>query len=590
VWFYDHPSMKPSIFPTDEASLPTFDFIVVGAGSAGSTLAGRLSEDPNTRVLLLEAGPPDTSIWIHLPIGYGKTMWDPKVNWRFETEPDPGMNGRKIYWPRGKTLGGSSSINGLIYIRGQREDYDHWAALGNEGWSYDECLPYFKRAEGNQRGHSTFHGGDGPLKISDIGAKHELIEAFIAGAGEVGVPRTDDFNGAAQEGAGYYQLTTHKGWRCSAAKAYLKPARQRSNLQVQTGAHATGLIFDSALEGPRVVGVRYLLNGVPMVARCRAEVLLSAGALMTPQLLQLSGIGPADLLQRHGIPVVKALPGVGENLQDHLQVRLYYECTKPITTNDELNSWFGQMKIGMQWLFTRSGPLAIGINQGGCFMHALKDAQGRPVARTPDVQFHVSTLSADMAGGTVHPFSGFTLSVCQLRPESRGTVQIRSTDPLQPPAMHANYLATEFDRLTTVAGVKAARAIAAAPAMRPYVKREFKPGPEAGDDAALLEFCRNHGATIFHPSGTARMGSDAMAVVDARLRVHGVAGLRVVDCSVMPTLVSGNTHAPVVMMAEKAVDMIREDHAARRPGGSARADAEALLAPATRPGVHEALG
>lgn len=583
MWFYDPASMNARNFTTDDPALPTFDFIVVGAGSAGSTLAGRLSEDPNTRVLLLEAGPPDSSIWIHLPIGYGKTMWDSKVNWRFETEPDPGMNGRKIYWPRGKTLGGSSSINGLIYIRGQREDYDHWAALGNEGWSYDECLPYFKRAEGNQRGSSEFHGGDGPLKISDIGAKHELIEAFIAGAGEVGVPRTEDFNGARQEGAGYYQLTTHKGWRCSAAKAYLKPARQRPNLQVRTGAHVTGLMFD----GRRVVGVRYLLNGVPMAARCSAEVLLSAGALLTPQLLQLSGIGPPDLLQRLGIPVVHALPGVGENLQDHLQVRLYYECTKPITTNDELNSWFGQMKIGLQWLFTRSGPLAIGINQGGCFMHALKDAQGRPVAATPDIQFHVSTLSADMAGGTVHPHSGFTLSICQLRPESRGTVQIRSTDPLQPPAMFANYLATELDRQTTVAGVKAARAIAAAPAMRPYVKREFKPGPGTSDDAALLEFCRNHGATIFHPSGTAKMGHDAMAVVDARLRVHGIEGLRVVDCSVMPTLVSGNTHAPVVMMAEKAVDMIREDHAARRRGGVARAPAEALLAPATLPGVHE---
>ena len=577
--------MSSSPFPSDTDPVPSYDFIVVGAGSAGCTLAGRLSEDPQTRVLLLEAGPPDTSIWIHLPIGYGKTMWDPKVNWRFETEPDRGLNGRKIYWPRGKTLGGSSSINGLIYIRGQREDYDHWAALGNEGWSYDECLPYFKRSEANQRGQSEFHGGDGPLKISDIGARHELIEAFIAGAGEVGVPRTDDFNGASQEGAGYYQLTTHKGWRCSAATAYLKPARQRSNLQVRTGAHVTGLIFD----GQRAVGVRYLLNGVAMAARCNAEVLLSAGALLTPQLLQLSGIGPAELLQQHGIPVVHALPGVGENLQDHLQVRLHYECSEPITTNDELNSWFGQMKIGLQWLFTRSGPLAIGINQGGCFMRALKDAQGRPVAARPDIQFHVSTLSADMAGGAVHPFSGFTLSICQLRPESRGTVRIRSTDPLQPPAMHANYLDTELDRLTTVAGVKAARAIADAPAMRRYVKREFKPGPGTSDDAALLEFCRNHGATIFHPSGTAKMGTDAMAVVDARLRVHGIDGLRVVDCSVMPTLVSGNTHAPVVMMAEKAVDMIRKDHAAARHGAAVRAQAEALLAPATRPGVHEAV-
>jgi choline dehydrogenase len=490
-------------------------------------------------------------------------MWSDRYNWRFETEPDPGMNNRRIYWPRGKTLGGSSSINGLIYIRGQREDYDHWEALGNEGWGYDDLLPYFIRSEGNQRGGNRFHGGNGPLKVSDVGAKHELIEAFIDGAAQVGVPRNEDFNGAQQEGAGYYQLTTHKGRRCSTAQAYLKPARGRDNLRIETEAQATGLVF----EGQRVVGVSYLQGGVLKTARCRAEVLLAAGALQTPQLLQLSGIGPQALLQRFGVPVVKHMAGVGENLQDHLQIRLYYECTKPITTNDELNSLFGQAKIGLQWLLWRSGPLAVGINQGGCFMRALKDEHGRPVAKTPDIQFHVSTLSADMAGGKVHPFSGFTFSVCQLRPESRGHVRIQSLDPLQPPAMQPNYLSTELDRQTAVAGVKAARAIAAAPAMRPYVKREVKPGPEAGDDAALLEFCRNSGATIFHPSGTAMMGPAAnpMAVVDNRLRVHGIGGLRVVDCSVMPTLVSGNTNAPAVMLAEKAVDMIREDHAAARP-------------------------
>lgn len=548
---------RPDATPAAE-----FDFIVVGAGSCGSTLAGRLSEDPGTSVLLLEAGPPDRSVWIHLPIGYGKTMWSPVYNWRFETAPDPGMNNRRLYWPRGKTLGGSSSINGLIYIRGQREDYDHWAALGNEGWAYEDVLPYFIRSEGNARGGSAFHGGDGPLKVSDVGANHELIDAFIAGAQQVGVPRNDDFNGATQEGAGYYQLTTHKGWRCSAAQAYLKPARQRANLRIATGAHVTGLVF----EGRRVVGVRYLQDGAERVARCRAEVLLAAGAIQTPQLLQLSGIGPADLLARHGIPVVHALPGVGENLQDHLQVRLSYECAKPITTNDQLNSLFGQARIGLQWLLFRSGPLAVGINQGGCFMHALKDAQGRPVAPTPDIQFHVATLSADMAGGKVHPFSGFTLSICQLRPESRGYVRIQSRDPLQPPEMQPYYLSTELDRQTTVAGVRAARAIAASAAMRPYVKREIKPGPQHETEEELLEFCRTSGQTIFHPSGTARMGKDAMAVVDASLRVHGIGGLRVVDCSAMPTLVSGNTNAPAIMMAEKAVDMIREDLAARRAG------------------------
>ena len=531
-----------------------FDYIVVGAGSAGCVLAARLSEDPATRVLLLEAGPADRSFWIHLPIGYGKTMWDRRVNWCFETDPDPNMNGRRIYWPRGKTLGGSSSINGLIYIRGQREDYDHWAALGNPGWSWDEVLPYFVKSEANQRGASAVHGANGPLKVSDIGAKHELIEAFIAGARQRGVRGTDDFNGGDQEGAGYYQLTTSKGWRCSTAKAYLKPARGRANLRVETEAQAAGLV----IENGRAVGVRYRQGGVMKTARCRAEVLLAAGAIQSPQLLQLSGIGPADLLRRHGVPVVRDLPGVGENLQDHLQIRLIYECSKPITTNDAMNSWFGQARLGLEWLFTRSGPLAVGINQGGCFMRALPDE-----AKTPDIQFHVATLSADMAGGKVHPFSGFTMSVCQLRPESRGHIRIRSTDPFEPPEMQPNYLSTELDRRTAVAAVKAARAITSSPAMRGLVKREVKPGPDSADDAALLEFCRNHGATIFHPSGTCKMGHDAMAVVDARLRVHGVAALRVVDCSVMPTLVSGNTNAPAVMMAEKAVDMIRED--ARRP-------------------------
>lgn len=530
----------------------TFDYIVVGAGSAGAVLAARLSQDPAVRVLLLEAGPRDRSFWIHLPIGYGKTMWNRTYNWCFETDPDPFMNGRRIYWPRGKTLGGSSSINGLIYIRGQREDYDHWAALGNPGWGYDDLLPYFKRSESNQRGAGPWHGADGPLKVSDIGAEHELIEAFIAGAAQCGVPRNDDFNGATQEGAGYYQLTTHRGWRCSTAKGYLAPARSRRNLVVRTNAQATGVI----LQGRRATGVRYRQGGAERRAGARAEVLLCAGALQSPQLLQLSGIGPPALLQQHGVPVVQALPGVGENLQDHLQLRLSYECTKPITTNDQLRTLWGQARIGLQWLLLRSGPLAIGINQGGCFMRAL------PGSNRPDIQFHVGTLSADMAGGKPHPWSGFTLSVCQLRPESRGRVQIASADPLQAPSMLANYLSTELDRRTALASIRAARSIAASAAMKPYIKREVKPGPETEDDDALLEFSRNAGATIFHPSGSCKMGPiarDPMAVVDARLRVHGIDALRVIDCSVMPTLVSGNTNAPVVAMAEKAADLIRGD-------------------------------
>ena len=529
----------------------SFDYIVIGAGSAGAVLAARLSEDANSCVLLLEAGPPDNSFWIHLPIGYGKTMWNDKYNWCYHTDPDPNMNSRQIYWPRGKTLGGSSSINGLIYVRGQREDYDHWAALGNAGWSYQDCLSYFIRSERNQRGASEYHGDDGPLCVSDINRKNELIESFIAGAGEIGVPATDDFNGAEQEGAGYYQLTTWRGWRCSTAKGYLKPARSRNNLRVETGAQVTKLV----MEGNKVVGVRYQQHGESKEALVGGEVMLSAGALQSPQILQLSGIGPADLLREHGIPVVHELPGVGENLQDHLQIRLTFEATIP-TTNDQLNSFYGRCKLGMEWLLKRSGPLAVGINQGGCFMKALPEE-----ADSPDIQFHVATLSADMAGGEVHDFSGFTLSVCQLRPESRGQVRIKSADPLQAPSIQPNYLDTDLDRRTVVAAVKAARSIAESEAMRPYVKREIKPGSEAGNDTDILEYCRNYGATIFHPSGTCKMGTDDdnMAVLDERLRVRGIQNLRVVDCSSMPTLVSGNTNAPVVMMAEKAADMIKED-------------------------------
>lgn len=534
--------------------MQAFDYVVVGAGSAGCVLANRLSADPSVSVCLLEAGGEDRSFWIHLPIGYGKTMWDPEVNWKFQTDPDPHMNGRRVYWPRGKTLGGSSSINGLIYIRGQREDYDHWSALGNRGWSYDEVLPYFIRSEHNQRGADGFHGDSGPLRVSDIGQSNPLIDAFIAAAGHHGVPRNDDFNGARQEGAGYYQLNTWRGWRWSTAKGYLKPVRSRPNLTVLTQAQATSLLW----EGRRACGVSLLQRGEVRQVRARREVILSAGAIQSPQLLQLSGVGPADLLQAHGLPVVHHLPGVGANLQDHLQIRLIYECSRPITTNDAMNSLFGRIGLGLNWLLFRRGALAVGINQGGCFMRAL------PESDRPDIQFHVATLSADMAGGKVHPFSGFTLSVCQLRPNSRGEIRIASADPTRPPSIRANYLSDVLDQRTAVAAIRAARAMADAPAMADYVRREVKPGRQAESDAELLDFCRDNGATIFHPSGTCSMGQGAMAVVDARLRVHGVQGLRVVDCSAMPTLVSGNTNAPVVMMAEKAADMIRED--ARSPG------------------------
>ncbi len=548
-----------------------FDYIVVGAGAAGCVMAARLSENGRHSVLLLEAGPADRYPWIHVPIGYAKTMFNPEVNWMFRTDPDPGMNGRQVYWPRGKTLGGSSAINGLIFIRGQREDYDDWAALGNDQWSYDKVLPWFRKLEHNVAGADAWRGTGGPLWCSPIRAAHPLIDAVIAACGQIDIPRNDDFNGERQEGAGYFQLTTRRGLRCSTAVAYLKPARGRPNLRIETRAQATRVLF----EGRRACGIEYrsdvhashdgagtvsasgvsVQTGPLRTARARREVILCAGALQTPQLLQLSGIGDPALLRRFDIDVVQALPGVGENLQDHLQARVMFRCALPVTTNDQLASLWGRMRIGAQYLLSRDGPIAIGINQGGIF------ARTQPGLTRPDVQFHVATLSSDMAGSPVHRFSGFTMSVCQLRPESRGFVRITSADPLQPPSMQPYYLSTELDQRTMIDGVKLARRIAAAPALQGFIASEYAPGQQAEDDAALLEFVRNNGGTIFHPSGTCKMGDDAQAVVDQRLRVRGVDGLRVVDCSIMPTLVSGNTNVPAVMIAERAADFVLRDAA-----------------------------
>jgi len=525
----------------------SFDYVIVGAGSSGCVLANRLSEDGKNSVALIEAGPPDRSPWIHLPIGYAKTMWDPKVNWKFQTEPDPGMKNRQIYWPRGKTLGGSSSINGLIFIRGQKQDYDHWQDLGNPGWGWDDVLPYFKKAEGNDRLGEPLHSMSGPLKASSIKKKHPLVEAFIGSANTLGVPTTEDFNNLEQEGVGYYQLTTHKGFRCSTAVAYLRPAKRRPNLSILTNTHACKVIFD----GKKAIGVEVIQNNVRKIIQANKEVLLSAGAILSPQLLQLSGIGPAKLLEEFHIPVIKDLPGVGENLQDHLQFRLIYELNEPISTNDQLSSWFGQLKMGLDWLFFRGGPLSIGINQGGLFTRVMEES------KSPDIQFHMATLSAEMAGGKVHPFSGFTMSVCQLRPESRGYVRIQSNDPLVPPKMFANYLATPGDRDTSIAAVKYARKLAQTQPLQSLITREVKPNnPQSDED--ILDFCRENGATIFHPTGTCQMGPDTnpLAVLDAELKVKGIDRLRVVDCSAMPTLPSGNTNWPAVMLAERAADLI----------------------------------
>ena len=528
-----------------------FDFVIIGAGSAGCVLANRLSASGEHRVALLEAGPRDRNPWIHLPIGYGKTMWSPTVNWRFYTEPESNMAGRRIYWPRGRTLGGSSSINGLIAIRGQAEDYDRWHELGNPGWSFREVLPYFIKLETNDvAGDDQLHGTSGPVTVTSIKHRHPLIEATIKAAEAIGVPRTFDFNGASQEGVGYYQLTTRNGLRMSAAKAYLKPARPRRNLEIITGACATRI----EIEGGRATGVRHVIGGRERLIRARRGVVLSAGALQSPQLLMLSGVGPADEIKAHGIPVLLDRPTVGKNLQDHLQARLVYRTKRRITTNDQLNSMTGRVRIALEWLVTRSGPLAVGINQGGLFTAVLPDS------KTPDIQLHIATLSADMAGGKVHPFSGCTLSVCQLRPTSRGEIRLASADPLAPPKMYANYLDSETDRRCITAGIAFARKLAQTSPLADELAEEVLPGPKAVTDADLLQFARENGSTIFHPSGTCRMGSDEEAVVDPRLRVRGIEALWIADCSIMPTLVSGNTNLPAMMIGEKAADMILADH------------------------------
>lgn len=526
----------------------TYDYIIIGAGTAGCVLANRLTESGRNRVLLLEAGGPDRNMWIHIPLGFGRTFFNRNVNWMFDSSPQPNLNNRRIAQPRGKTLGGSSSINGLLYVRGQRQDYDDWAAAGNPGWSYEEVLPLFKRSENQQRGANAYHGTGGALPVSDLPEKHMLAEAFIKAGTQVGILRNDDFNGESQEGVGYFQGTARNGFRYSAAKAFLHPVLKRPNLTLLMHAQAQRILFD----GSRAMGVSFTQNGREAQARAAKEVLLCAGAIQSPQVLQLSGVGPAPLLQKLGIPVAAESPFVGENLQDHLQARFIIETKDKVTLNDDMASNIRKLRMVANFALARKGPLGWWAGVAGGFIRSRRELH------RPDVQFHLYPFSTDRKDGpSLHPFSAFTLTVCQLRPYSRGVVRITSRDARDAPFISPNYLQDPRDAETLLAGMRVAREVLAAPAMTAVIRQEREPGDDCQSDEALLAFLRDKGISVYHPVGTCRMGIDpAQSVVDSALRVHGVQGLRVIDASIMPTIVSGNTQAPSFMIGEKGASLV----------------------------------
>ena len=532
-----------------------YDYISVGGGTAGCVLANRLSADPDVSVLLLEAGGQDDYFWIDIPVGYLYTIGNPRTDWCYTIEPDPGLNGRTIGYARGKVLGGCSSINAMIYMRGQKTDYDHWASLGNRGWSWDDVLPVFKRSEDYQHGADEFHGVGGEMRVEEKRVSWEILEAWRDAAEECGIPKIAEFNRGDNFGNAYFQMNQRGGRRWSGTKAYLRPVMARSNLTVRVDAQVERIVSATGDAGRRATGVR--LVGTSDVLEARREVILAAGSIGSPQILQLSGIGPGAVLRQHGIEVVHDLPGVGENLHDHLQIRTMYKVKHTVTLNQRFHSLFGKAAMGLEYLLFKTGPLTMPPSQLGAF------AKSDPSRASANMEWHAQPLSLDKFGDPLHTFNAITPSVCNLQPTSRGHVRIKSAGPLDAPAITLNYLSTEQDRRIAIVGLRFTRRIMAANALARFEPEEWKPGAEVESDEALGRAAADLGSTIFHPVGTCKMGHDDLAVVDDRLAVHGIAGLRVIDASIMPRITSGNTNAPTVMIAEKGAEFIRHDRNVR---------------------------